>query len=139
MGKFSDTYSKISVLLFQAKGFQMIILHGIPNCDTVKKAKNRLAGYGLEFEFRDFKKRMPSEAEIRLWLEQVPLETLLNKRGTSWRKLDAETQQKALSSTAEAVKLMSEMPSLIKRPVLECGGRVYAGFSEESYREIFKP
>ncbi|ARB04853.1 TPA: arsenate reductase [Neisseria meningitidis] len=117
----------------------MIILHGIPNCDTVKKAKSLLAGYGLEFEFRDFKKQRPSEAEICSWLEQVPLETLLNKRGTSWRKLDAQMQQKALSSTAEAVKLMSEMPSLIKRPVLECGGRVYAGFSEESYREIFKP
>lgn len=70
----------------------MIILHGIPNCDTVKKAKNRLAGYGLEFGFRDFKKQMPSEAEICSWLEQVPLATLFNKRGTSWRKLDAETQ-----------------------------------------------
>ncbi|WP_260253405.1 arsenate reductase, partial [Neisseria meningitidis] len=109
----------------------------IPNCDTVKKAKNRLAGYGLEFEFRDFKKQRPSEAEICSWLEQVPLATLLNKRGTSWRKLDAGTQQKVLSSTAEAVKLMSEMPSLIKRPVLECGGRVYVGFSEETYDGIF--
>ncbi|HFC7368661.1 TPA: arsenate reductase [Neisseria meningitidis] len=115
----------------------MIVLHGIPNCDTVKKAKNRLAGYGLEFEFRDFKKQVPSEAEICSWLEQVPLATLLNKRGTSWRKLDAETQQKALFSTAEAVKLMSEMPSLIKRPVLECGGKVYVGFSEETYDGIF--
>nr|CBA09687.1 conserved hypothetical protein [Neisseria meningitidis alpha275] len=58
----------------------MIVLHGIPNCDTVKKAKNRLAGYGMEFEFRDFKKQRPSEAEICSWLEQVPLATLLNKR-----------------------------------------------------------
>lgn len=91
----------------------------------------------MEFGFRDFKKQMPSEAEICSWLEQVPLATLFNKRGTSWRKLDAETQQKALSSTAEAVKLMSEMPSLIKRPVLECGSRVYVGFSEETYDGIF--
>ncbi|RPC23666.1 arsenate reductase, partial [Neisseria meningitidis] len=84
-----------------------------------------------------FKKQRPSEAENSSWLEQVPLATLLNKRGTSWRKLDAGTQQKVLSSTAEAVKLMSEMPSLIKRPVLECGGRVYVGFSEETYDGIF--
>ena len=76
----------------------MIVLHGIPNCDTVKKAKSRLAEYGMEFEFRDFKKQAPSEAEIRLWLEQVPLEILLNKRGTTWRKLDALMQEEALSS-----------------------------------------
>lgn len=115
----------------------MIILHGIPNCDTVKKAKNRLAGYGLEFEFRDFKKQRPSEAEISLWLEQVPLEILLNKRGTTWRKLNALMQEEALSSKEGAVRIMSEMPSLIKRPVLECGGKVYAGFSEETYDGIF--
>ncbi|EJU71693.1 arsenate reductase [Neisseria meningitidis] len=116
----------------------MIILHGIPNCDTVKKAKNRLAGYGLEFEFRDFKKQRPSEAEISLWLEQVPLEILLNKRGTTWRKLNALMQEEALSSKEGAVRIMSEMPSLIKRPVLEYGGKVHVGFSDESYREIFK-
>ncbi|HGO6984693.1 TPA: arsenate reductase [Neisseria meningitidis] len=115
----------------------MIVLHGIPNCDTVKKAKNRLAGYGLEFEFRDFKKQRPSEAEISLWLEQVPLEILLNKRGTTWRKLNALMQEEALSSKEGAVRIMSEMPSLIKRPVLEYGGKVYAGFSEETYDGIF--
>ena len=116
----------------------MIVLHGIPNCYTVKKAKIRLAEYGMEFEFRDFKKQAPSEAEIRLWLEQVPLEILLNKRGTTWRKLDALMQEEALSSKESAVRIMSEMPSLIKRPVLEYGGKVHIGFSDESYREIFK-
>ena len=71
----------------------MIELYGITNCDTVKKARNWLAENNIVYEFSDFKKNAPSEAVIRQWLEQVPLEILFNKRGTTWRKLDDADRQ----------------------------------------------
>ena len=114
----------------------MIKLYGIPNCDTVKKARNWLAENDITFEFVNFKNDAPSVALINGWLEQIPLETLLNKRGTTWRKLDAESQAKAAEKSG-AVVLMAENPSLIKRPILAENGRFHAGFSEENYRKIF--
>lgn len=115
----------------------MLTLCGIPNCDTVKKAKKWLTEHDKPFEFVDFKKQMPSEETVLSWLEHVPLETLLNKKGTTWRKLDAAAQVEALSSTANAVRLMVSQPSIIKRPVLLKDGAVYVGFSEQSYTDIF--
>lgn len=69
----------------------MIKLYGIPNCDTVKKARSWLAENGIEFEFVDFKKNAPTAELIDGWLEQAALEILLNKRGMTWRKLDKDT------------------------------------------------
>ncbi|WP_107879261.1 arsenate reductase [Neisseria animaloris] len=114
----------------------MTIIYGIPNCDTVKKARAWLAENGIVAEFVDFKKTPPDERLVQSWLRDIPLETLLNKRGTTWRKLTAEEQ--ALADTREgAVGLMVAQPSLIKRPVLNCNGRYYAGFQTASYEEIF--
>ena len=115
----------------------MIELYGNTNCDTVKKARNWLAENNIVYEFSDFKKNAPSEAVIRQWLEQVPLETLLNKRGTTWRKLDDADRQAAENNLEEAIRLMTENPSLIKRPVLRKEGRVYVGFSVENYQKVF--
>lgn len=115
----------------------MIELYGITNCDTVKKARNWLAENNIVYEFSDFKKNAPSEAVIRQWLEQVPLETLLNKRGTTWRKLGDANRQAAENNLEEAIRLMTENPSLIKRPVLRKEVRVYVGFSVENYQKIF--
>ncbi len=115
----------------------MIELYGITNCDTVKKARNWLAENNIVYEFSDFKKNAPSEAVIRQWLEQVPLETLLNKRGTTWRKLDDANRQAAENNLEEAIRLMTENPSLINRPVLRKEDRVYVGFSVENYQKIF--
>ena len=104
----------------------------------VKKGqRNWLAENNIVYEFSDFKKNAPSEAVIRQWLEQVPLEILLNKRGTTWRKLDDADRQAAENNLDEAVQLMAENPSLIKRPVLRKEGRVYVGFSVENYQKIF--
>ena len=89
----------------------MIELYGITNCDTVKKARNWLAENNIVYEFSDFKKNAPSEAVIRQWLEQVPLETLLNKRGTTWRKLDDADRQAAENNLEEAIRLIR-----IKKP-----------------------
>ena len=114
----------------------MIKLYGIPNCDTVKKARSWLAENGIEFEFVDFKKNAPTAELIDGWLEQADLEILLNKRGTTWRKLDKDAQESAITKEG-AIALMVENPSIIKRPVLVKEGQVHVGFSVEVYQEIF--
>lgn len=115
----------------------MTTLYGITSCDTVKKARTWLSDNGVVFEFVDFKKMPPSEMLIRQWLEQIPLAVLLNKRGTTWRKLGGG--EKAAAEDAEtAVRLMAEQSSLVKRPVLVHEGRCYCGFSAEAYKAVFK-
>ncbi|ATD65022.1 arsenate reductase [Neisseria weixii] len=114
----------------------MIKLYGIPNCDTVKKARIWLADNGVEAEFADFKKSPPTPELITAWLSQIPLENLLNKRGTTWRKLDAQTQARATEQQG-AVRIMVEHPSVIKRPVLEKDGQFYVGYSADRYQQIF--
>ncbi len=115
----------------------MTVLYGIPNCDTVKKARVWLNEAGVAAEFVDFKKQPPTPELIRSWLAQVPLETLLNKRGTTWRKLSTE-EQAAAAETDAAVELMSRQPSLIKRPVLQTeDGVISVGFDAERYRTLF--
>lgn len=114
----------------------MVVVYGIPNCDTVKKARVWLAEHHIAYEFADFKKTPPDEALIEKWLHDIPPETLLNKRGTTWRKLSGGEQAQA-ASTAGAVSLMAANPGLIKRPVLDCNGRFYAGFQAAEYEKIF--
>lgn len=112
----------------------MIQLYGIPNCDTVKKARVWLEENQIQFEFIDFKKRPPTLEELEQWLKDIPLSVLLNKRGTTWRKLTPEEQSHA---EQEPLPLMCAMPSLIKRPVLVVQGRAYCGFKPEEYAQIF--
>ena len=77
----------------------MTVLYGIPNCDTVKKARVWLQEHGVEYEFSDFKKQPPTEGDIRAWLADVPSDTLLNRRGTTWRKL-SEAERAAVQAAA---------------------------------------
>jgi len=110
-----------------------IVVYGIPNCDTVKKARTWLSDQGHPFRFHDFKKDGVTSSLIETWLDQVPLEHLLNRRGTTWRAL-SEAQKAAAESRAGALALMLEKPSVIKRPVLELDGRVRAvGFDADEY------
>jgi arsenate reductase (glutaredoxin) len=97
-----------------------ITLYGIPNCDTVKKARAWLAGAGAAVEFHDFKKQGVPQPQLDAWLASAGWETLLNRKGTTWRKLDAATQA-AASDAASAKALMLAQPSVIKRPVVEWG------------------
>lgn len=114
----------------------MTILYGIPNCDTVKKARAWLSARGVDYEFADFKKSPPTPELVQRWLVERPLEVLLNKRGTTWRKLSPQEQQQA--DTADgAVALMCSLPSIIKRPVLLHQNRVYVGFQPTVYETIF--
>lgn len=110
----------------------MPVIYGIPNCDTVKRARSWLTAAGVDYQFIDFKKTPPDEKLIRRWLQDIPLETLLNRRGTTWRKL-SEEERAAAEHEEGAVRLMAEHPSVIKRPVLDSGNRCYAGFQPELY------
>ncbi|MEJ1487443.1 MAG: ArsC family reductase [Candidatus Sedimenticola sp. (ex Thyasira tokunagai)] len=114
----------------------MVVIYGIPNCDTMKKARKWLDAQGVEYRFHDFKKHGLDREMLLEWNRKVGWETLLNRRGMMWRKLSDEA--KANIDEACAVEVMLEMPTIIKRPVLELDERIHVGFSEEMYRELFK-
>ncbi|MDO5058728.1 MAG: arsenate reductase [Neisseria sp.] len=114
----------------------MIFLYGIPNCDTVKKARAWLDEKGVTFEFQNFKTSAPTPEQLDSWLADIPLETLLNKRGTTWRAL-SEAEQAQAADRNGAIRLMAERPSLIKRPVLVKDGKAYSGFKPEQYETLF--
>lgn len=110
-----------------------IRLYGIPNCDTVKRARAWLAEQGLLHEFVDFKKVGASATDLSRWSEAVGWEKLLNRQGTTWRKLDAATQAQA-ADAAGAQRLMQAQVSLIKRPVVDWpDGVITIGFSPEAW------
>ena len=113
-------------------------LFGIPNCDTVKKARTWLDDKGVSFNFHNYKKDGISAEQIQHWLEQVPLKTVLNKASATYRKLsDIEKQQTDVE--ASAVALLVENPSMIKRPVLMKNDDVIAvGFKPDLYESLFQ-
>lgn len=121
------------------RSLNQLQMHGISNCDTIKKAKTWLNDAGLEFSFRDYKKLPPSTQELQSWAALVGWENLLNKRGTTWRKLPTQTQQSVNEHTVCA--LLSENPSMIKRPVLvmqdQNNIQVWVGFKADQYATIF--
>ena len=110
----------------------MIILYGIPNCDTVKKARAWLTDHGHSHEFHDFKKHGVPAHKLALWAEAAGWETLLNRKGTTWRQLDAATQA-GVHDAASAQALMLAHPSAIKRPVVEWGDAVTVGFDAAAW------
>lgn len=110
----------------------MLTLHGIPNCDTVKKAWAWLDGRGVDYRFRDFKKEPLGADELARWAGAVGWEALLNRRGTTFRALSEA--DKAAIDRDRALRLMELHPSLIKRPVVTgADGRVTVGFAPEQF------
>ena len=105
----------------------MIILYGIPNCDSVKKARDWLKAQGLAHEFHDFKKAGVPADRLAVWASALGWQKLLNRQGTTWRKLDPQEQASAVDAVS-AQALMRAQPSLIKRPVVEWGNRTTVGF-----------
>ncbi len=105
----------------------MIILYGIPNCDTVKKARAWLTAQGLVHEFHDFKKAGVPADRLTAWESALGWQKLLNRKGTTWRKLNPQEQDSAVDASS-AQTLMRAQPSLIKRPVVEWGSRTTVGF-----------
>jgi len=114
----------------------MTTLYGIPNCDTMKKARKWLTDNGIEYEFHDYKKAGIDEATLRTWIDQVGWEVLLNRRGMMWRKVPQDVKDNIDESSA--ISLMLETPSIIKRPVLRTGSELHVGFKPDQYAEIFK-
>ncbi|QDQ27369.1 ArsC family reductase [Chitinimonas arctica] len=110
-------------------------LYGIPNCDTVKKARAWLTAHQQEHSFHDFKKEGAGAELLAGWVARLDWQTLLNKQGTTWRKLDP-ARQALVVDAASAIALMQEQPSLIKRPVLEHGERLLVGFKPEHYEDL---
>lgn len=111
-------------------------VYGITNCDTVKKALTWLKANHVDFEFHDFKKLGVSTEKLNEWNGKAGYEKFLNKQGTTWKKLD-EGVKESVHSAAEALPLLQEKTSMIKRPVIEDGGFLYFGFNEDVYRKHF--
>ena len=118
-----------------------ITLYGIPNCDTVKKSRAWLAARGCSYHFHDFKQQSAPADLLARWMTQAGWETLLNRKGTTWRRLDATTQA-GIHDAASASALMQAQPSIIKRPVVEwrSGSAVHVtvGFNETAWQECLK-
>lgn len=110
------------------------VLYGIPNCDTVKKARVELEACGIAYQFHDFKKAGIDSATLKRWCREFGHEQLLNQRGTTWRKLAAS--QRDNLTEAKAIQLMMAQPSVIKRPVLDTGTGLLLGFKAGSYRHL---
>jgi Spx/MgsR family transcriptional regulator len=109
-----------------------VTIYGIKNCDTMKKARAWLEGHGVDYAFHDYKVSGIDRERLQAWMQLVGWETLLNRAGTTFRKLpDADREN---LSEAKALKLMLGQPSMIKRPVLETGrGLPLVGFKPEAY------
>jgi len=112
-----------------------MIVYGIKNCNTVKSAVEWLTKNKIEFEFHDYKKSGITASKLSDWSRQVGWESLVNKRGTTWRQLD-EASQKKVTNEKSAIALMLEKTSLIKRPLIEKNGKVVLlGFDEDEYKK----
>ena len=119
----------------KCQNVQMMIVYGIPNCDSVKKARAWLVDQGLEHTFHDFKKLGVPTLRLAAWCDAVGWEKLLNRQGTTWRKLDPQVQAGALDA-AGAQAVMLACPSVVKRPVVEwqgSGGMVTVGFQSSEW------
>ncbi|QTH71765.1 ArsC family reductase [Pseudoalteromonas xiamenensis] len=110
------------------------IMYGIPNCDTIKKAKKQLEAQGVNFEFHDYRKDGVSDTLIKEFLTSLTWEDLLNKRGTTYRQLSDEQKNNLNEQTA--IELLVEYPAMIKRPVLVHNGKYLIGFNQKQYEEL---
>ncbi len=113
----------------------MTTLYGIPNCDTVRKARKWLTAHEVDYQFHDFRKDGLTVKQLRHWASVVGWETLLNRRGQTWRKLPDKA--KTNLTEASALNLMQAEPTLIKRPVLEIKSQVHVGFKQTDYQNLF--
>ena len=112
-----------------------MIVYGIKNCNTVKNALEWLNKNKIEFTFHDYKKSGVTDAKLKDWIKQVGWESLVNKRGTTWKQLDDSVKESVINQTA-AIALMKEKTSVIKRPLIEVDGKVIAlGFDANLYKE----
>lgn len=112
---------------------QTITVYGIPNCDSVKKARVWLADQGVAYTFHDFKKQGVPAAELQQWVQALGWEVVLNRKGTTWRKLAADVQARVVDADS-AIAVILEHASTIKRPVIAWGnGKFSVGYAPEHW------
>lgn len=112
-----------------------ITLYGIKNCDTVKKSRDWLAKHNIDYRFHDFRADGLTASQVSNWIAEIGLDVLINKRSTTWKALDERI--KANFNEASAVAVITENPTLIKRPVLDTGKQKHVGFKDTEYTAIF--
>lgn len=112
-----------------------ITMYGIPNCDTIKKAKKWLEAEGVEYNFHDYRKQGIDKAMVETFCQQLGWENVVNKRGTTFRQLSQE--QKDNLDQHSAIELLVEQPAMIKRPILVANGTYHLGFKADQYAAIF--
>lgn len=113
----------------------MLRIYGIKNCDTMKKTFAWLGEHGIDYEFVDYKKADVAAKHLPDWNRRAGWKLLLNTRGLMWKKLSEEERTDV--DEAKALMLMAQHPSLIKRPVADCGENLLVGFDPARYREVF--
>ena len=113
-----------------------ITLYGIKNCDTIKKARAWLDAQGIEYRFHDYKAEGIDRARLEKWCRELGWEKLLNRSGTTFRKLSDADKNNV--DERRAIALMLAQPSMIRRPVLDAGGSLLAGFDAASYRNTVR-
>jgi arsenate reductase len=113
-----------------------VMIYGIKNCDTMKKARRWLDAHGVAHAFHDYKTEGVAKSDLEKWAKAVGWEILLNRTGTTFRKLPDEDKENITGK--KAIALMLEQPSMIKRPVLDVGGKFAVGFKPETYTKIFR-
>ncbi|MGB3726703.1 MAG: ArsC family reductase [Glaciecola sp.] len=113
----------------------MTTMYGIANCDTIKKAKRWLADHNIEFVFVDYKKQAPDPQVLQQAIDKYGIDAVVNKRGTTYRKLSDE--QKSGITDTSVINVLLENTSMIKRPILTHNTSIIIGFSETTYKECF--
>lgn len=111
-------------------------IYGITNCNTVKKAIDWLKEHNISYEFQDFKKLGVTPQKLAEWDEKAGYEKFLNKQGLTWKQLDPQVKEN-IKTKADALQLLQQKTSMIKRPVIEDGSFLYFGFDEQVYRDHF--
>lgn len=113
----------------------MTTVYGIKNCDSVKKSCRWLEQKNIQYEFHDLRIDNITQTKLKQWCDNITWEALLNRRSTTWRKLP--DRQKAGINQSTAIKLMTEQPTLIRRPVIEHNNNILVGFSEDLFKQTF--
>ena len=111
-----------------------VTLYGIKNCDTVKKARKWLDNHSVPYTFHDFRVDGINKTLINNFPKQIDIETLINKRGTTWRKLS--DKEKDIKNKTQAIELLVKNPTIIKRPVIDVNKKYYIGFCDGTYKTI---
>ena len=115
---------------------QNVTIYGIANCDTMKKARAWLSQNGIDFVFHDYRKQGLDAEQLSRWIDTLGWQDMLNRRGTTWRKIaDAD---KASIDRESAIQIMLDNPAIIKRPLLAIDDHLHLGFSDSQYSDLFK-